>query len=72
MPVIRIFSAIATEDRERLKKLAKEMRMSEYKLIQEATLIYINEPNKITEKKKQLLEMFSIRELLEEVWKRIP
>jgi len=72
MPVVRIFSAIAAEDRDRLKKLAEEMRMTEYKLIQEAILVYVNEPNKIKQKKEQVLRMFSTYELLEEIWNRIP
>jgi len=46
MPVVRVFTAIPAEDHERLKQKAKELRMSEYKLAQEAILIYINEPEK--------------------------
>lgn len=65
MPVVRIFSALPIEDKKRLKELARKKQTSEYKLVQ----IYVK--HGINNSKKNPLNEYSTRELLQEIWNRV-
>jgi len=60
MPVIRIFSAVRDKrDKDQLQKIAKINNMSEYKVIQEAVLNYIWDPER-SEKKSLLRKLLEL------------